>query len=187
MLTKSEVKTKAHKVRPAQEVHDMMTHVWQAGLGALARAQEEGGEVYANLVKEGAQLQSGTLGFAREGAAGASVSVAKLADEVGKQTVETLRKLEKRLEKSIARAMHRLGVPERKAFDALVKRVDQLAGAGTAGKRRAAAAAKAAPASRRKPVRAALAKAPAKPKAGSPAKTAMKRRASKGAHQPAAR
>ena len=44
----------------SQQMKDSAQQIWQAGLGALAKAQEEGGKVYENLVKEGSPLQQTT-------------------------------------------------------------------------------------------------------------------------------
>ena len=41
----------------SQRMKDSAQHIWLAGLGAFAKAQEEGSKVFDNLVKEGSQLQ----------------------------------------------------------------------------------------------------------------------------------
>jgi poly(hydroxyalkanoate) granule-associated protein len=40
----------------SQRMKDSAQHIWLAGLGAFAKAQEEGSKVFENLVKEGSHL-----------------------------------------------------------------------------------------------------------------------------------
>ena len=44
----------------SQRMKDSAQHIWLAGLGAFAKAQEEGTKVFENLVKEGSHLQQTT-------------------------------------------------------------------------------------------------------------------------------
>ena len=43
----------------ANAVRTSAAQIWQAGLGAFAKAQEEGSRVFSKLVKDGAELQKG--------------------------------------------------------------------------------------------------------------------------------
>jgi len=90
--------------------------IWQAGLGAFATAQDEGEELFAKLVEQGARLQHQLRDAGAEQAAGR-------ADQ---QPYGSWEKLEKVFEDRVARALHRLGVPTREDLDALARRMDEL-------------------------------------------------------------
>ncbi|WP_305806821.1 phasin family protein, partial [Stenotrophomonas sp. YIM B06876] len=47
-------------------VKDSAQQIWLAGLGAFAKAQEEGGKVFESLVKEGLSIQRKTQAVAEE-------------------------------------------------------------------------------------------------------------------------
>ncbi|MCB1997486.1 MAG: phasin family protein, partial [Rhodoferax sp.] len=50
----------------AASVKDSAQQIWLAGMGAFAKAQEEGGKVFETLVKEGMSLQKKTQGIAED-------------------------------------------------------------------------------------------------------------------------
>lgn len=150
----------------ATAVRTSAAQIWQAGLGAFAKAQEEGGRVFSKLVKDGAELQKKGRQPAR-GAAG-------LRTQGGATD-----KLEQVFEDRVARALATIGVPDCDEIDELKRRVDQLA--QQVAVLAAALEAESAPAPRR------AARAPAKPakpvakKAKAPAKAAAKAVAKKAA------
>jgi poly(hydroxyalkanoate) granule-associated protein len=153
-----------------QTVRESAQQIWLAGLGAYAKAQEEGGKVFEALVKEGESIQKKTRQAADE----------KIAVVTTKAT-GTWDRLEQVFEDRVARALSSLGVPSKKDIDKLSKRVAELTSVvqelteaqGGAVKKpvRAPAAAKpaaaAAPATKTTTARkAAPAKQPATPKSG---------------------
>jgi poly(hydroxyalkanoate) granule-associated protein len=120
----SEAAPSADKPAPAAEeaansVRLSAQQVWQAGLAAFAKAQEEGGRVFSKLVQEGHKL-------AEEKTFGVAGSTSELAAEVGKQASGSWDKLEHVFEERVARALAKLGVPAQKELDALTLRVDAL-------------------------------------------------------------
>ncbi|MGX9730823.1 phasin family protein [Janthinobacterium aestuarii] len=169
----------------ASAVRSSAQQIWQAGLGAFAKAQEEGGRVFSRLVKEGTEFQK----RAEDKVADVSGSVGKLADGVGKQASGSWDKLEQVFEERVARALATIGVPTQQDIAALHAQIDALS------RQVAALSAKAAPAP--KPRAAAKPAVKAVPKAAPKAvtKTAPKaaavkaapRAAGKPASKPAAR
>ena len=157
----------------ASAVRSSAQQIWQAGLGAFAKAQEEGGRVFSKLVKEGTEFQK----RAEDKVADVGDSVSKLADGVGKQASGSWDKLEQVFEERVARALATIGVPMQNdiaalhaKIDALSLQVAALSGTAPAPKPKAVAkpAVKAAPKSVAKAVpkaipKAAVDKAPAKP------------------------
>ena len=122
----------------AATVKDSAQQIWLAGLGAFAKAQQEGSKVFEALVKEGEALQAKTRKVAED----------KVVEISGKAS-GTWDKLEQVFEDRVARALHSLGVPTRQDIQTLTKRVAELTEAvqkltegedqGAAPRRRAAA------------------------------------------------
>src|SRR5688500_760448 len=142
----------------ASSVKESAQQIWLAGMGAFAKAQEEGGKVFEALVKEGSKLQKKTQGLAEDKIGEVTGKMSAMADTVTAKAGQNWDKLEAIFEQRTAKAMNKLGVPTAKDLAALVKRVDELAASvaqmgKTAVSRRAKPAAKkpapAAPAAKR--------------------------------------
>ena len=156
----------------AMTVKDSAQQIWLAGLGAFAKAQEEGGKVFEALVKEGETIQARTRKLTDE----------KIAVVAGK-AAGTWDRLEQVFEDRVARALGSLGVPSKKDIDKLSKRVVELT-AVVQGLTEAKAAPKATTKPAAKPAAKPAEKAVAKP---APARNpAVKKAAAKPAVKPAA-
>jgi poly(hydroxyalkanoate) granule-associated protein len=112
----------------ADAVRTSAHQIWQAGLGAFAKAQQEGGKVFNKLVQEGAALQQRTRALGEERVADMADTVNKVAGAAGKQASGSWDKLEQVFEERVMRALGAIGVPTRKDIDALAMQVEQLAG-----------------------------------------------------------
>jgi poly(hydroxyalkanoate) granule-associated protein len=139
----------------ASSVKESAQQIWLAGMGAFAKAQEEGGKVFEALVKEGTSLQKKTQGLAEEKISEVTGKMTAMAGSVTAKAGQNWDKLESIFEQRTAKALGKLGVPTAKDVQALTERVDQLAAAvakltkGTAPAKKAAAKAPAkAPAKR---------------------------------------
>lgn len=110
----------------AAAVKDSAQQIWLAGLGAFAKAQEEGGKVFEALVKEGTGIQKRTKKMAEASVGEVTGKVTKVAGEISKQATEGWDKLEQVFEDRVARALNRLGVPTSKEIQALMDRVEEL-------------------------------------------------------------
>jgi len=165
MVKKLKALSKSDDKQLAEAVRTSAQQIWQAGLGAFAKAQEEGGKVFAKLVQEGTALQKRTQQFAEGKVGDVTTTVNKVAENVSKQASGSWDKLEKVFEDRVARSLTSLGVPTRKDIQALTKRVEELnkAVATLSGKKAPAAKAEAKPAAKKAPAKKAAAKkAPAK-------------------------
>ncbi|MBL8378458.1 MAG: phasin family protein [Burkholderiales bacterium] len=134
--------------------------IWQAGLGAFAKAQSEGTKLFEALVKEGEGLSKKTRGLAEAKIGEVTGNVTKAATKAQASANEAWDKLEQVFQDRVARAINRLGVPTQRDVQSLAKRVEELTASVQAlgGKpARAAAAARKAPA-RKAPARKAAAK-----------------------------
>lgn len=119
-LAKNEDKQLASAVRTSAQ------QIWQAGLGAFAKAQEEGGRVFSKLVQEGTDLQKRSRSMADDRLADMTGTVTKVADGVSKQASGSWDKLEQVFEERVARALGAIGVPTRNDMEALTRQVEQL-------------------------------------------------------------
>ncbi len=102
-------------------------HIWLAGLGAFAKAQEEGSRLFEALVREGVTLEQKTRKLTSGKAEEARHVVEAAVGQVRERSQETWDKLEKVFESRVSRALNQLGVPGSKELKALTARVEELA------------------------------------------------------------
>lgn len=123
--------------------------IWLAGLGALGRAQEEGGRLFDTLVREGREVDRGT----RSHADGLREGIEATADMAREQASAGWVRLEQALGGGLQRTLTRLGVPTRSEVAELNARIEALTAelrARDAAERREKARAKTDPATPRK-------------------------------------
>lgn len=99
----------------AATVRESAHQIWLAGLGAFAKAQEEGGKVFDALVKEGEAIQART-----------KEAAAEKVTELTTRATGTWDRMEKVFEDRVARALGSLGVPTKQDVQALSRRVAEL-------------------------------------------------------------
>lgn len=141
MVKKLKALAKTDDRQLAEAVRTSAQQIWQAGLGAFAKAQEEGGKVFARLVKDGTELQKRTQKLAGDKMSGVTDTVTKMADNVSRQAAGSWDKLEQVFEDRVARSLSSLGVPSQKDIQALTHRIEELnqTVAALSGKKTAAA------------------------------------------------
>jgi poly(hydroxyalkanoate) granule-associated protein len=173
---------KLHKSGPTPSAHvpltgsvkDSAQQIWQAGLGAFAKAQAEGTRAFEALVKEGTALQRKTQAAAEGRINEAADRMTHMASDISSRATGQWDKLENIFEDRVAKALNKLGVPSAKDVNALIARIDELKlGVQRLSGEQPATAAKAA--TRRKPGQApAKRPAPAKAAANKPRPAAAK-------------
>ena len=107
-------------------VKDSAQQIWLAGLGAFARAQEEGSKVFEALVKEGVSIQRKTQVATEEKISEAKSKMAGLASDIQAKAGNRWDKLENIFEERVAKALSKLGVPSMSELNALTARIDEL-------------------------------------------------------------
>jgi poly(hydroxyalkanoate) granule-associated protein len=122
----------------ADSIKASAKEIWLAGMGAFAKAQAEGKQVFEALVKEGNSLQKKTQGVAEEKFGEVTSKMTSMADEVTTKANQHWDKLESIFEERTAKAMKKLGVPSSKDVEALMARIDALS-AQVAGSAKSAA------------------------------------------------
>lgn len=111
----------------ASTVRESASQIWLAGLGAFAKAQQEGSKVFETLVKEGLTLQRRTQSAAEERLSEATSRMASMASDLSSRASGQWDKLEGVFEQRVSGALNRLGVPSAKDVADLSARIDELA------------------------------------------------------------
>ena len=106
----------------AKQVMDSAQQIWLAGLGAFAKAKNEGGKVFDTLVKQGEQIEKHTRTVAE-----ATIETAR---EQASKTIGLASgkfdKLEQVFEDRVHKSLNRLGVLTSKDVEALSGQVAEL-------------------------------------------------------------
>lgn len=109
-----------------KSIMESAQQIWLAGLGAFAKAQEEGTRLFDTLVREGVSLEQKTRKLALGKADEVRGAVETGVSQVKERTQETWDKLEKVFEDRVSRALGKLGVPGRKELNEIASRVEAL-------------------------------------------------------------
>ncbi len=140
----------------ANKIMESGQQIWLAGLGAFAKAQEEGGKLYESLIKEGSALEKITTKYTSGKVDEVRGAVENTVAQVKDRASDTWDKLEKVFEERVSRALGGLGIPGREELNNLAAKVDELSKAVKAMSKAPAAKAttttvKAAPVAKVKP------------------------------------
>jgi len=100
--------------------------IWLAGLGAFAKAQEEGGKVFKALVQEGMALQRNAHSAAGQQLNEAAQRMGDMAADMGARATGQWDRLEGIFEERVARALQRMGMPSAAQVQALEARIAAL-------------------------------------------------------------
>jgi poly(hydroxyalkanoate) granule-associated protein len=109
-----------------ENVRASAQQIWQAGLGAFAKAQEEGSKAFDTLVKEGVGMQRKAQSAAEEKFSEAASKMSSMAGDLGSRAAGQWDKLEGIFETRVAKALHNLGVPSAVEVAALRAQVEAL-------------------------------------------------------------
>ncbi|MCP4661971.1 MAG: phasin family protein [bacterium] len=108
------------KVR--DELKESAHKIWLAGLGAMSVAEDEGSRVFKNLVEKGEAYEFGGQDQVNQ----VKDKVGKAADKAKEKAGATWERVEDRLDEAVAKALRRLGVPDRDEINKLTQRVEEL-------------------------------------------------------------
>jgi len=109
----------------SEQMKNSAQQIWQAGLGAFAKAQEEGSKVFETLVKDGSKFQETTL-QAQAKMAEAAAKASAMASDMGQRASGQFDRLEGIFEERVAKALHSMGLPNAQDMADLQARVDAL-------------------------------------------------------------
>jgi poly(hydroxyalkanoate) granule-associated protein len=108
-------------------VRDFARQIWLAGLGAFARAQDEGGKFFETLVQEGQAVDARMKKTAGEKIELGEIEIVKgRVEEIRERATGAWNKLEEVFQARVARALSRLGVPSRDDIQQLFQQIELL-------------------------------------------------------------
>jgi poly(hydroxyalkanoate) granule-associated protein len=127
MATSKPRKSPATPTQPTtQDFAPPAQQVWLAGLGAMAKAQEQGSKAMEALLSDGLAFQRKSQAEAQQRLQEATERLGHLASDFGQSTSGRVDKLEHLFEDRVAKALHRLGMPSLLDIQMLSERVAQL-------------------------------------------------------------
>ncbi len=100
--------------------------IWLAGLGAFAKAQQDGTKAFEKLVTDGITMQRKAQSTAEEKLAEATQKVSQVAHQFNEKASGQWDKLEGIFEDRVAKALHRMGMPSAHDMHALMARIEAL-------------------------------------------------------------
>jgi poly(hydroxyalkanoate) granule-associated protein len=110
----------------AAAIKESAQQIWLAGVGAFAKAQQEGSKVFEALVREGNSIQKRTMRVTEDKVNEVTSTIGRFAGRFQHQANDTWDKLESVFEERVERALKRLGVPTNKEIAELTQRVEKL-------------------------------------------------------------
>jgi poly(hydroxyalkanoate) granule-associated protein len=109
-------------LKMSEHMKDSAQQIWLAGMGAFAKAQQEGTKVFETLVKDGAKLQEATQ-QAQAKVTEAAQKMTAMAADMGQRAGGQMDKLEGIFEERVAKALQSMGLPSAQDRAALEARV----------------------------------------------------------------
>jgi poly(hydroxyalkanoate) granule-associated protein len=110
----------------SDNVKEQAQQIWLAGLGAFAKAQEDGTKAFEKLVSDGITMQRKVHTTAEEKLAEATQKATQAAHTLSERATGQWGKLENIFEDRVAKALHSLGLPSAAEMEALHARVAAL-------------------------------------------------------------
>ncbi len=108
------------------KVKEQAQQIWLAGLGAFAKAQQDGTKAFEKLVTDGITMQRKVQSTAEEKMAEASQKVSQAAHQFNERATGQWDKLEHIFEDRVSKALTRLGIPGAQDMAALHERIASL-------------------------------------------------------------
>ena len=108
------------------KVKEQAQQIWLAGLGAFAKAQQDGTKAFEKLVTDGITMQRKVQSTAEEKMAEASQKVSQAAHQFNERATGQWDKLEHIFEHRVSKALTRLGIPSAQDMAALHERIAAL-------------------------------------------------------------
>lgn len=109
-----------------ERVKEQAQQIWLAGLGAFAKAQEEGAKAFERLVRDGLEMQRKTQEVAEEKISEMTQRMQGLATDVSERAGGQWGRLEGIFEERVAKALARLNVPTASELSALRAELETL-------------------------------------------------------------
>ncbi len=128
-MSKVAVKKKAEVEEKATVLSDVKVYarkIWLAGLGAYAKAGQEGAEYFKDLVKAGEGVEEQGKKLVGEQVEAANSQIVSVKSSVKGKVDGQLDKIEKAFDSRVAAALNRLGIPSKQDVEGLSAKLDEL-------------------------------------------------------------
>ena len=125
-MTSKVSKTHEDNEQLVEAVRGSVHQIWQAGLGAFLKAQQEGNAIFQDLVHEVEKVQSRMRDAAGGKLSELTDAVTKMAENASKQATGSWEKLENVFEDRVSRSLRNIGVPTRDDIAALGEQIEEL-------------------------------------------------------------
>ena len=112
-------------LKMSEHMKDSAQQIWLAGMGAFAKAQQEGTKVFETLVKDGTKLQEATQ-QAQAKVTEAAHKMTAMASDMGQRASGQMDKLEGIFEERVAKALQSMSLPSVQDLATLESRVAAL-------------------------------------------------------------
>jgi len=110
----------------SDNVKEQAQQIWLAGLGAFAKAQQDGTKAFEKLVSDGITMQRKAHSTAEEKLAEATQKATQAAHSFSERATGQWGKLEGIFEERVAKALHSLGLPSAAEMNELQARIAAL-------------------------------------------------------------
>lgn len=119
---------KSRKGRASPGILDSAQEIWLAGVGAFAKAQQEGEKVFRSLVRKGREVEARQHQRAGESGLheGTRRELSERVEEAREKASVGWERFEHLLEERLSRALDRFGVARKSDLEALSRRIDRL-------------------------------------------------------------
>lgn len=108
------------------EIKHYGRQIWLAGLGAYAKAGQEGADYFKELVKSGESIEKQGKKLVTEQVEAANSQIDSVKTSVYSKVEDRFDKIEKAFDDRVASALNRVGIPSRQDVDALSAKLDVL-------------------------------------------------------------
>jgi len=122
-VKKSTAKSSAKKANVAENIMGSANEIWLAGLGAFAKAQNEGKKIFNKLVDEGKGVEK----VIKKSSESATKEVISTVSKVKGKATQSWDKLENIFETRVEKALKKLDIPSSEEISALLDKVESLA------------------------------------------------------------
>lgn len=119
---KNSPKKKAAPPSGGKSLVSSAQQIWLAGVGAFAKAQQEGSKFFSALAKEGAKLEQSAKKVVTNKTSEAQRSVQSSVSQFSEQ----VKKIEQTVGEQLTRALKQLEIPSRKEVEQLSQRIDEI-------------------------------------------------------------
>ncbi|MBX3725191.1 MAG: phasin family protein [Xanthomonadales bacterium] len=118
--------SKQERKSAAKAIADSAQQIWLAGLGAFAKAQEEGSRLFDQLIVDGAELEKQTRKYTHEHLASLRDHMEGTVQRLRDTGQASMKKIQGLVDARVAQAVERMAVPSREDFETLMAQMESM-------------------------------------------------------------